>query len=278
MLVILNPNYRFHHRHPSSPFGFIICIRVIMAFAKAVEGRREIRIFLSNHWHILVRKWLQQYRIIFVVTLIACVRFGTVEKVEAFHKAADHILTHGEWNVKLHCMGPKFVGHSSAMHGPFGVWGQREIEALLRCPAVSVLGSSSWEIRQRYRSRPSRKSHQSCRTGLWSSSLVPGTYAWHCGKQLLIDMKIYLGDRLLWRGFTYDLYMKIVLGFLSKVFTYDQGTKPAALRWSQKAPFFLTRKNVIFWIRKNSVFSHSPTEVVSNPKSTVKKHDHEKEK
>ena len=33
--------------------------------------------------------------------------------------------------------------------------------------------------------------------------------------------------------------MKIVLGFLSKVFTYNQGTKPAALRWSQKAPFFL---------------------------------------
>ena len=62
MLVILRPNYRFHHPHPSSPFGFIICIRVIMAFAKAVEGRREIRIFLSNHWHILVRKWLQQYR------------------------------------------------------------------------------------------------------------------------------------------------------------------------------------------------------------------------
>ena len=60
------------------------------------------------------------------------------------------------------------------------------------------------------------------------------------------DMKIYLGDRLLWRVFTYDLYMKIVLGFLSKVFTYDQGTKPAALRWSQKAPFFLTRKKVIF--------------------------------
>ena len=49
MLVILRPNYRFHHPHPSSPFGFIICIRVIMAFAKAVEGRREIRIFLSNH-------------------------------------------------------------------------------------------------------------------------------------------------------------------------------------------------------------------------------------
>ena len=65
--------------------------------------------------------------------------------------------------------------------------------------------------------------------------------------------------------------MKIVLGFLSKVFAYDQGTKPAALRWSQKAPFFLTRKNVIFWARKNSVFSHSPPEVVDNPKSTVKK-------
>ena len=183
-------------------------------------------------------------------------------------------------------MGPKFAGHSSAMRGPFGtgavedgarrkgrcparqfgVWGQREIEALLRCPAVSVLGSSSWEIRQRYRSRPSRKSHQSCRTGLWSSSLVPGTYVWHCGRLLLIDMKIYLRHRLLWRVFTYDLYMKIVLGFLSKVFTYDQGAKPAALRWSQKAPFFLTRKNVIFWTRKKSVFSHSPTEVVDHPK------------
>ena len=95
---------------------------------------------------------------------------------------------------------------------------------------------------------------------------------------LLIDMKIYLGDRLLWRVFTYDLYMKIVLGFLSKVFTYDQGTKPAAVRWSQKAPFFLTRKNVIFWTQKNSVFSHNPPEVVDNPKSTVKKHDHEEEK
>ena len=67
-------------------------------------------------------------------------------------------------------------------------------------------------------------------------------------------MKIYLGNRLLWRVFTYDLYMKIVLGFLSKVFTYDQGTKPEALRWSQKAPFFLTRKNVIFWTRKNPFF------------------------
>ena len=33
---------------------------------------------------------------IFFVSLIACVRFGTVENVEAFHKAADHILTHGE--------------------------------------------------------------------------------------------------------------------------------------------------------------------------------------
>ena len=100
----------------------------------------------------------------------------------------------------------------------------------------------------------------------------------HCGRLLLIDMKIYLGDRLLWRVFTYDLYRKIVLRFLSKVFTYDQGTKPAVLRWSQKAPFFLTRKNVIFWTRKNSVFSHSPTEVVDNPKSTVKKYDHKEEK
>ena len=48
-LFVISPNYRFHHPHPSSPFGFIICIRVIMAFAEAVEGKREIRIFLSNH-------------------------------------------------------------------------------------------------------------------------------------------------------------------------------------------------------------------------------------
>ena len=127
MLVILSPNYRFHHPHPSSPFGFIICIRVIMAFAKAVKGRREIRIFLSNHWHILVRKWLQQYRIIFVVTLIACVRFGTVENVEAFHKAADHILTHGEWNVKLHC-----------------IWGRNSLDILLQC--TGRLAQELWRM------------------------------------------------------------------------------------------------------------------------------------
>ena len=58
----------------------------------------------------------------------------------------------------------------------------------------------------------------------------------------------------------------------------DQGTKPAALRWSQKAPFFLARTNGIFWTRKNSVFSHSPPDVVNNPKGTVKKYNHEEEK
>ena len=49
MLVILILNYRFPYPHPSSPFDCIICIRVILAFAKAIEGRREIRILLSNH-------------------------------------------------------------------------------------------------------------------------------------------------------------------------------------------------------------------------------------
>ena len=39
-LFVISPNYRFHHPHPSSPFGFIICIRVIMVFAEAVEGKR----------------------------------------------------------------------------------------------------------------------------------------------------------------------------------------------------------------------------------------------
>ena len=89
-------------------------------------------------------------------------------------------------------------------------------------------------------------------------------------------MKIYLGHRFLWRVFTYNFYIKIILGFLPKVFTYNQGTKTAALRWNQKAPFFLTRKNVIFWIRKKSVFSHRKS--WTTPKSTVKKHNHEKEK
>ena len=75
---------------------------------------------------------------------------------------------------------------------------------------------------------------------------------------LLIDMKIYLGDRFLWRIFTYNFYMKIILGFLSKVFTYNQGTKPATLCWSQKAPFFFTRKNRHLLDTKNAFFSHRP--------------------
>ena len=42
--------------------------------------------------------------IIFVVTLIACVRFGTVENVEAFHKTADHI-SRNSLDIFLQCTG-----------------------------------------------------------------------------------------------------------------------------------------------------------------------------
>ena len=183
--------------------------------------------------------------------------------------------------VALH-MGPKFVGHFSAMCGPFGtgavedsarrkgrcpatqfgVWEQREIEALLRCPAVSVLGSNSWEIRQRYRSRPSRKFHQSCRTGL----PLCREHMHDIAAELLIDMKIYLGDRLLWRVFTYNLYLH-----KKKVFIYDQGTKPAALRWSQKAAFFLTRKKRHFLDTKKNRFFAQFYENRGQPKMHNKK-------
>ena len=71
---------------------------------------------------------------------------------------------------------------------------------------------------------------------------------------LLIDIKIYLGDRLLWRVFTYNLYIKIVLGFCRR-----------------SLHIIKEQKNRYLLDTKNAFFSHNPPDVVIQPKKHNKK-------
>ena len=100
---------------------------------------------------------------------------------------------------------------------------------------------------------------------------------------LFIDMKIYLGDWFLWRIFTYNLYMKIILGFLSKVFTYNQGTKPAEPKSTvlshPKKPSFVGHEKCLFFAPSSVIFSASDvqkTAKIRPPPRWVRRHNKNK--